>query len=227
MIDYLDALGRRAFIAWARRRTGKRGLGAVGRGSVILPPATILSPARVELGDQVLIFERATFSLVEEHRGRRHTPRLRIGDRCVIAHTVWFSCVGEIEIEADVLIGHNVLVADSFHEYQDRDMPILRQPMAEPRGVRIGAGSIVGPGAVLLAGTRLGRGCYVVPGAVVAGEIPAHSVLAGNPAEIIRRWDAASGSWVDCEDPRWSGVLSSLGPSTPEASRGALAQDAR
>jgi acetyltransferase-like isoleucine patch superfamily enzyme len=128
----------------------------------------------------------------------------------VIGHGVWFSCVGEIEIGREVMIGHDVLIADSFHEYADRAIPIVAQPMAEPRPVRLGSGSIVGPGAAILSGSQLGAGSYVAPNAVVAGEIPPHSVAAGNPAQVIRRWDPDRAEWVDSPDPRWSGVLSAL-----------------
>jgi len=210
VIEQLSSARHRAFLFAARRRTGAHRLAALGHDSVIVPPATILAPHRIEIGERVLIFERATFSLVEEYRGRRYEPRLRIGDRTVVCHSSWFSCVGEIEIGADVLIGHNVLIADSFHEYADRSRPIIEQPMAEPRAVVIGAGSVIGPGASILAGTKLGAGSYVAAGAVVAGEIPPHSVLAGNPAEIIRSWDQGAGRWVDSSDPRWSAVLGAL-----------------
>jgi acetyltransferase-like isoleucine patch superfamily enzyme len=115
VIEHLAALRQRAILISSRRRTGAHRLAALGRDSVIVPPATILAPHRITIGDRVLVFERATFSVVEEYNGRRHSPRLRIGDRTVICHSSWFSCVGEIEIGDDVLIGHNVLISDSFH----------------------------------------------------------------------------------------------------------------
>ena len=206
----LKALHKRAFLLRARRRTGADRLAALGRDSLIVPPATILCPHRIEIGTQVLIHENTTFSVVEEHNGRRHEPRLTIGDRSVLGHDVWFSCVGRIEVGADVLIGHNVLVADSFHEYADRGTPVLRQPMAPAKGVRIGDGAILGPGAAILAGAVVGKGAYVAANAVVAGHVPDHAVAAGNPAEVIRHWDQHSGEWVDSGDPRWRDLLTSL-----------------
>ncbi len=200
----------RVFFFQARLRTRSDRLARIGHGSVIVPPATILAPHRIELGDQVLVFERVTFSVVEQHGGQRYEPRLRIGDRTVIAHSAWFSCVGEIEVGSDVLIGHGALIADSFHEYADRERPILGQPMAPPRAVRIGSGAFVGPGATVLAGARLGAGSYVVPGAAVTGDIPPRAVVAGNPGEIIRRWDSDRRRWIDSQEPRWRGILDSL-----------------
>jgi acetyltransferase-like isoleucine patch superfamily enzyme len=200
----------RAFLWRAARRAGVRRLAAFGPGSVILPPVTILSPHRIEIGSGVLVAEGTSFYVVERYRGRTYEPRLRIGDRSLISQRVWFSCVGEIEVGPDVQIGHGVLIADSFHEYMDRSRPVQEQPMAEPRPVRIGAGAIVGPGAAILSGSEIGSGSYVAANAVVAGKFPAHCVVAGNPARLIRRWDGERGGWVDDPDPDFAPILEAL-----------------
>ncbi|MDQ3433429.1 MAG: acyltransferase [Actinomycetota bacterium] len=204
------SLHRRAFLAWARRRVRAGRLKALGRDSLIVAPATMLAPHRIEIGARVLVLENVTFSVVECHQGRRHDPSLKIGDRTLVGHGVWFSCVGSIEVGSDVIIGHGALIGDSFHEYADRATPIRWQPMAEPRPVRIEDGACLGPGSVILSGARVGRGAYVAANAVVAGEVPDHSVAAGNPAEVVRRWDASRGDWVDSDDPRWRDLLTAL-----------------
>lgn len=177
---------------------------------MIVPPASVLAPHRIEIGAGVLVFERASFSLVEEFRGRRHEPRLQIGDGTLVGRDVWFSCVGRIDIGRDVLIGHNVLIADSFHEYEDRSRPVFHQPMAVPRDTSVGDGAILGPGAAILSGATVGAGAYVAANAVVAGDVPAHAVAAGNPAEVIRRWDDARQEWIDSPDPRWASTLDAV-----------------
>ena len=191
----LERLRGRLFRLRAARKTGTKRLARFGEGSVIVPPASILAPHLVEIGAGVLIFENASFSVVEEFRGRRHNPRLRIGDGTLVGRGVWFSCVGRIDIGENVLIGHNVLIADSFHEYAAVGTPVFHQPMAEPKAVRVGDGAILGPGAAVLSGASVGAGAYVAANAVVAGDVPPASVAAGNPAEVIRRWDADAREW--------------------------------
>lgn len=206
----LTQVRKRAYLERKNRSSGAHRVAALGENSLVVPPATILSPHRIRIGDEVLVLEGVTFSLVEEHRGRRYEPSLSIGDRTLVGRDVWFSCVGRIEVGAEVLIGHRALIADSFHEYADRERAILLQPMAPPRTTRISDGASIGPGAAILSGATVGRGAYVAANAVVAGHVPDHGVAAGNPAEIIRRPSGEKGAWVDSEDPRWRDLLTSL-----------------
>ena len=51
----------------------------------------------------------------------------------------------------------------------------------------------VGGGATILHGVTIGRGSVIGAGAVVTKSVPPYSVVAGNPARVIReRWDAAT-----------------------------------
>ena len=139
------------------------------------------------------------FSVVEHHNGRDHEPRLRIGSRTNIGHGIWFSCVGEIEIGEEVLMGHNILIADSYHEYHDPDKAIMYQPMAIPHGVKVGDGCIVGPHVAILAGVTVGERSFIAANAVLTQSVPPNSVVVGNPARVIRRYDRERGEWVDAE----------------------------
>lgn len=186
------------------------GLAAIGPNSIVLEPTTILCPHRVEIGDRVLVFENAHFSLFEEHGGRRYEPQLRIGDGVVICPRTWISCVGEVEIEEEALIGAGVLLADAFHEFAEPGVPILKQPMRDPAPVRIGRGAFIGPGASVMSGVSVGEGAYVMPGSAVVCDVAPRSVVAGYPAEAIRTWDEGAGRYVDTSDPRWTPLLSSL-----------------
>lgn len=189
---------RQAVFLWRwRRRVGAHRFARFGQRSLIVAPQGILSPHRIEIGDDVLVHEGAMFSVVEHYRGRDHQPRLRIGSRCNIGRGIWLSCVGEIEIGEDNLFGHNVLIADSYHEYHDPDAPIIHQPMAPPEPVVIEPGCIVGPGAAILAGVRIGARSFVAANAVVTRSVPPNSVVVGNPARVIRHYDRQRGSWVD------------------------------
>lgn len=164
-----------------------------------MDPYGILSPHRIEIGDDVLVHHNAMFSVVEEFNGRRHEPRLRIGSRTNIGYGIWFSCVGEIEIGEAVLMSHNILIADSYHEYHDPARAIIDQPMAEPKAVKVENGCYLGAHVAILAGVTVGEGSFVGANAVLTQSVPPNSVVAGNPARVIRRLDRERGEWVDAD----------------------------
>lgn len=64
----------------------------------------------------------------------------------------------------------------------------------------------VGYGAIMLAGARIGRGSVVAAGAVVVGAIPDGVVVGGIPARVIRRRFASEADeawhWTCLEQPR-------------------------
>lgn len=193
-------LHQRLFLWRMRRRIGAHRFARFGEKSLIFAPRGILNPHRIEIGDRVLVHEGAMFSVVEEWNGRRHDPHLRIGSGSNIGHGIWLSCVGRIDIGEDNLLGHNILIADSYHEYHDPDVPIIRQPMAEPRDVRIEPGCIIGPHVAVLAGVTVGSGSFIAANAVVTKSVPPNSVVVGNPARVIRHYDRERGEWVDGDE---------------------------
>ena len=65
-------------------------------------------------------------------------------------------------------------------------VPISRQAMPE-RPVRVGAGSWLGHGTVVLPGATIGRHVVIGANSVVRGEIPPYTVAAGNPASVVKR----------------------------------------
>ena len=98
----------------------------------------------------------------------------------------------------DVFTGPYVYITDQNHGYADPDEPIGRQ-LPRNAAVRIGSGSWLGAGAIVLPGACIGRNVVVAAGSVVRGTVPDRCVVAGVPARIVRRvragrrLDAASG----------------------------------
>src|ERR687898_410526 len=138
-----------------------------------LPPPPV---APLRAGARTFFHSDAWLSVVEEHAGRRYDPRLTIGARCLFARYVWISCVGEITIGDEVLVGDRVLITDTYHEYEDPDVSIIRQPMAPPRPVRIGDGVLLNSGCVITAGTTIGPRSFVAANAVVTRDVPPNTV---------------------------------------------------
>jgi serine acetyltransferase len=174
---------------------GPSAYGGYGTNTWVVPPARVTRPDRIFLGNDVTILEHAFLSVVEAVPGT--TPTLRIGDRTQLGRFAHVACVGTIDIGPDVLTSERVFLGDTYHGYEDPALPVKAQPMAAPQDVRIEEGAFLGIGAVVLMGVTVGARAYVGAGAVVTEDVPARTLVVGNPARAVRRWDDATAAWVD------------------------------
>jgi len=90
-----------------------------------------------------------------------------------------------------------VWVTDNNHLFEDVTQPIKAQGWSEGGNVYIGDNSWIGTGAVLIGGRglRIGCGCVVGANSVVTNDVPDFSVVVGNPAKLVRRFDQGTGEW--------------------------------
>jgi acetyltransferase-like isoleucine patch superfamily enzyme len=185
---------------WAERNGAltpddRHGFRAFGAASMLaFPQGDIFGERWISIGTQTLFAPGVSLSvgMPTEVLDPSSPPVVVIGDRCFVGRGS--SIVGRvgIAIEDDVTIAPNVYVTDHNHAYGDVEVPIGMQfPVSAP--VRIGSGSWLGVGVTVLPGTTIGRHVAVAAGSVVRGEVPDHAVVAGSPAEVVRRWTAAGG----------------------------------
>ncbi|MER3452915.1 MAG: hypothetical protein C4344_04460 [Acidimicrobiia bacterium] len=123
-------------------------------------------------------------------------PRLEIGDRCRIGRFCHIACAGSVRIGPEVLAADMIYIADTHHGFEDPFLPVRLQPLGPPRPVRIERGAFLGIRAVVLEGVTIGENAYVAAGAVVVDDVEPRTIVAGNPARPVRRWDAAAEAWV-------------------------------
>lgn len=114
------------------------------------------------------------FGSVIAKRGARVGARASVGSYCVLGHA---------DLGEGVMIGSRVSVPSGKRQHFDADGRLSGETGTFDV-VRIGAGSWVGEGAIVVA--DVGAGCVVAAGAVVTHPIPDGSLAAGNPARVIR-----------------------------------------
>ena len=116
----------------------------------------------------------------------------RIGMRCkVSSHT--FICEG-VTIEDNVFIGHGVVFINDIYPRAttlDGAMQTEKDWRVEPTLVKRGAS--IGSGATILARVTIGENAIIGAGSVVTKNVPPNTVVAGNPARVLRTLAAGAG----------------------------------
>jgi acetyltransferase-like isoleucine patch superfamily enzyme len=168
------------------------------RSAVCFPVAALFGEGAIHLGEGCIIGPYTTLSAGVSPEQGLDGAVVTIGDRCVIGKGSGVVGHWRIEIGDDVWTGHHVYITDANHGYVDPDQPVGKQ-FAAPRPVRIGSGSWLGHGALVLGGATIGEHVVVGAGAVVTGDLPDFSVAVGNPARVIRRYVSGEG-WVRVAD---------------------------
>ena len=116
-----------------------------------------------------------------------------IGRRCKISsHT--FVCEG-VTIEDHVFVGHGVtFINDSYPRAttETGDLQTERDWKVEPTRVQTGAS--IGSGATILSNVVIGEHAIVGAGSVVTHDVPPRTIVAGNPARVLRAVPTLSGS---------------------------------
>ena len=115
-----------------------------------------------------------------------HNSRLSIAEGCWIGQHAFLHSAGGLTVEANVGIGPGVRILTSAHDInRERGRPIMQRPL-DFAPVRLGEGSDIGTGAIVLPGVEIGARSQIAAGAVVTRSIPEGVVAGGVPAKVLR-----------------------------------------
>lgn len=139
--------------------------------------------------------------------------RFEIGDNSILeSHTVVSNGVGDVIIGNKVLvgigskligplsIGDNVLIAQHVlmsgmnHDYDNVKTPIVHQGFST-QPIVIEEGAWIGAGSILTSGVTIGKNAVVGAGSVVTKAVEAYSVVVGNPAKMIKKFNFVTNKW--------------------------------
>jgi acetyltransferase-like isoleucine patch superfamily enzyme len=173
---------------------------AVGRATCHLQAGAVLGiNARIRNirgdADRIVVGERS--HILGELMTFAHGGQIKIGAWCYVGEGSRIWSARSIEIGDRVLISHSTNVFDSLthplgvaaRHAQVRAILTSGHPQdiaLDENPVRICDDAWIGAGAMLLRGVTVGQGAVVAAGAVVTKDVPAFSIVAGNPAVLVR-----------------------------------------
>lgn len=109
-----------------------------------------------------------------------------IGKNCKISsHS--FICEG-VKIEDNVFVGHNVtFINDKYPRSTNEDGSLQTEDDWKVIQTLVCKFASIGSSATILCGVTIGEGAIIGAGSVVTKDVPPYTIVAGNPAKIIRK----------------------------------------
>jgi acetyltransferase-like isoleucine patch superfamily enzyme len=169
--------------------------GSFGSRSRLFKPMLLANPGFIRIGHDVSIRQGARIEVILSDN--RRIPTMQIGNHVNIEQNVHLVCHSRLMIGNNVSITGNCAIVDVTHPYADvhDPMKIGSRILDEDSSVEIGDGSFLGFGSAVLPNVRIGKYCVIGAHSVVTRDVPDYSVVAGNPAKVLRRYNTISEQW--------------------------------
>lgn len=151
------------------------------------------------IGDNVTIGKGSALSLIQTYGETKYQPHLEIGSGVVVTGGLKVLCAEHIRIGDNTLFGSDVFISDENHGLKPWTSPYQEQPLAT-KEVIIQNNCWIGERAVILPGSVIGEWSIIGAGAVVKGTVPPMSIVVGNPARVVKRYDPLDQCWHRLED---------------------------
>ena len=143
-------------------------------------------PSGIEIGDNSFVMHGSVLHVYNF----RDLPDacIRIGKESLIGEMNVLRGQGGITIGDRVYTAPLVQMLAVNHIFDDPRRPMVEQGITA-EGIVIGNDVWIGAGAIITDGVKIGEGAVVAAGAVVTKDVPAHTVVGGVPAKVLKTID--------------------------------------
>lgn len=173
----------------------KRRYGHIGHNSEIYKPVRHDRYKNwMSLGENSIIMSGSRIQFFPQP-GKDH-PKLKIGNNNYFLYNLTILVGENITIGDNVVIASNVFISSEGHGTDpESGVPYKDQPL-RCKPVVIGSGCWLGENAVILPGVSVGENAIIGAGSIVTKDVDSYSVVGGNPAKVIKRYDFELHEWV-------------------------------
>lgn len=164
------------------------GFARFGRGVIFERVGLIVGEHFISIGDNTKFNDN--IYLTAWDRIPDVKPILKIGNNCRIGAMNHITCCNSIIIKDGLLTGKWVTISDNAHgesNYNTMLEPPSERNMISKGPVLIGENVWIGDKATILPNVTIGDGCIIAANSVVTKDIPSYCVVAGNPAQIVKK----------------------------------------
>jgi len=165
-----------------------------GKNSFIKGKVWLTNPENITIGNSCQIGPLCRLETFPNYANEKSFPKLIIGDKTSIQHAVHIYCKESVVIGEGCLIASGCMITDNNHGTDAIGDHYVNQPL-NSRPTIIEDDVWLGENVCVLAGSKIGKRSIVRSNSVVIGLIPSYSIVSGNPAVIIKKYNFETNIW--------------------------------
>ncbi len=155
----------------------------------------IINPQVIRLGNEVRIGSGTYLGPIIHYADVYYNPTIEIGNNTIIGKNNSLAAINGVKIGNNVLFAGGVHITDHSHGYEDIRKPITHQVLISKGPVIIEDDCWLGFNCEILSGVHIGKHSIVAARAVVTKDVPPFSIVAGNPAKVVKKYNKETKFW--------------------------------